>query len=104
MELKERSEREKGVAELVGSWSSFINDRPQLLSFLYDIDMMPEQIVSRNAANALDSICCIYTAAEKGMIPLRLNSLEESKERLSDIAKRQEELNKFAEERGVTSL
>jgi hypothetical protein len=64
-------EKEPGVADLVGSWRAYINARPQLMSFLYDVDMLPEQIVSMRGAKGLDAVCCVYKAAENGQIPLR---------------------------------
>lgn len=67
-------EKEEGVAELVDSWRKFIGVRPMLVSFLYDVDMLPEQIVTMRGARSLDAVCCVYMAAENGQIPLRPSS------------------------------
>lgn len=68
-DLKEWPEREDGVQELVSSWSKFINQRPALISFLYDFDLLPEQIVSIRGARSLDAVCSVYQAGEEGKIP-----------------------------------
>ncbi len=70
-EKREWPEKEDNVAELVDSWRKYIGERPQLVSFLYDVDMLPEQIVSMRGARSLDAVCCVYRAAENGQIPLR---------------------------------
>jgi hypothetical protein len=71
MRDSEWPEKEEGVAKLVDSWRAYISERPQLMSFLYDVDMLPEQIVSMRGAHSLDAVCCVYKAAENGQIPLR---------------------------------
>lgn len=64
-----RKDRERGVDEIVGTWAKFINARPQLLSLLYDVDMLPEQTVTRAGAIRLGALCAVWEAGENGTLP-----------------------------------
>ena len=63
-------EREEGVDEFLSQYTGFINDRPDLLSLLYDIDMLPEQTMTRVGALRLAGICQVWLDGENGQIPM----------------------------------
>jgi len=62
-------EREEGVTELLNPYYLFISDRPGLLSLLYDVDMLPEQTVTRAGASRLAALCSVWKAGEDGTLP-----------------------------------
>ena len=64
----DKFDRDENIDALVDSWRVFIRERAQLLSFLYDIDLLPEQIHSWRGADMLDAVCSLYQAAEEGAI------------------------------------
>lgn len=63
------TDREDGVTEYLSKYLGFINARPMLTSLLYDIDMLPEQTVTRAGAIRLGGICEVWRMAEEGKIP-----------------------------------
>jgi hypothetical protein len=56
--------REPGIDEIVGRYSNFINDRPALLSLLYDVNMLPSQTVTRQGAMRLATMCEMWKKGE----------------------------------------
>lgn len=62
------SDREDGVTEYLKPYASFINERPMLISLLYDIDMMPEQTVTRAGAIRLAGLCEVWRMGEEGKL------------------------------------
>lgn len=62
-------EREEGVDEALAGYGKFINARPMLLSLLYDIDMLPEQCVTRAGAYRLVAMCEVWRKGENGELP-----------------------------------
>jgi hypothetical protein len=68
IETTEKDTREDGVEEIVASYRKFINDRAPLLSLLYDIDMLPEQTVTRQGAIRLAALCEVWNSAEQGQL------------------------------------
>lgn len=60
------AEREPGVQEMLSGYLSFINHRPRLISLLYDIDMLPEQTVTRAGAMRLVGLCEVWRMGEAG--------------------------------------
>jgi len=62
------SDREEGADEIVGKYAKFINARPMLVSLLYDIDMMPEQCVTRAGAIRLAGLCEVWKMGEEGKL------------------------------------
>lgn len=63
------SEREPGVAKYLARYTKFIKDRPMLLSLLYDIDMLPEQTVTKAGAIRLGGLCEVWRMGEEGKLP-----------------------------------
>lgn len=61
-------DREDGVSEFLAEYSKFINERPMLLSLLYDIDMLPEQTVSLAGAIRLAGLCEVWKKGESGAL------------------------------------
>jgi hypothetical protein len=57
---------EAKVFEIVGGYRKFINERPELLSLLYDIDMLPEQTVTLQGAIRLAALCEVWKKGEEG--------------------------------------
>lgn len=53
-------EEENGVAEAVQSYRKQISDNPALLSLLYDVDLMPEQIKLYVNVNRMVAICELF--------------------------------------------
>jgi hypothetical protein len=51
---------EKWVDEIVKPYRSYITDTPELLSLLYDIDLMPEQIVLPVNAIRMAAFCEVW--------------------------------------------
>lgn len=68
--LKERAEEAamECAQKVIAPYRSQINNSPALLSLLYDIDLMPEQI--RNPANAIRMvvICKIFSMLSESQI------------------------------------
>lgn len=62
-------EREEGCWEIVSKYTRFINSRPDLISFLYDVDMLPEQCYTVAGAIKLSYICFLWMMGEQGKIP-----------------------------------
>lgn len=58
-------QREEGVAAILADYSAFISARPELTSLLYDIDMLPEQCVTRPGAVRLAGLCEVWKRMEK---------------------------------------
>jgi hypothetical protein len=54
------NEDQDAVSEILKPYRSFINERPKLLSLLYDIDMLPEQTVTRVGAIRLAAFCEVW--------------------------------------------
>lgn len=66
---EERAEKEEAEARLqVQKVAGFVNDRPDLLSLLYDIDLLPEQIRTMVNAIRLHGICLVWQYGERGQI------------------------------------
>ena len=61
--------REPGVTEYLSKYTAFINERPMLLSLLYDIDMLPEQTVTKAGAIRLGGLCEVWRMGEEGRLP-----------------------------------
>lgn len=61
-------EREQGVEEYLSRYTSFINERPMLISLLYDIDMLPEQTVTKAGAIRLGGLCEVWRMGEEGKL------------------------------------
>lgn len=67
--MSEWPEREEGVDEILEPCRGFISARPSLVSMLYDIDMLPEQCVTRIGAIRLAAICAVWKKGEEGALP-----------------------------------
>ena len=52
--------REDGVDEIVAPYLKQIRETPELLSLLYDIDLLPEQIVYRVNAVRMVAVCLVF--------------------------------------------
>lgn len=52
------------VDKIVQPYRSFINSTPELLSLLYDIDMLPEQTISIPGAIRLAAFCEVWKRME----------------------------------------
>ncbi len=50
----------KFIDETVQPYRQYINDTPELLSLLYDIDLLPEQIMLRVNAIRLVAFCEVW--------------------------------------------
>ena len=65
------------IFEIVGRYRSFVNERPFLLSLLYDINMLPEQTVTMQGAIRLAAFCEVWKkGAEGGLTPIGKPALE----------------------------
>ena len=53
-------EEEKAAREATQPYRKFINENSPLLSMLYDIDLMPEQIVLAVNANRMIAVCELF--------------------------------------------
>jgi hypothetical protein len=69
-EPKQWPERESGVTDILADYSQFINDRAELMSLLYDIDMLPEQTVTRAGAIRLAGLCAVWKRMEAAELAL----------------------------------
>jgi len=58
--------RDDGVTDILKGYGKFINERPGLLSLLYDIDMLPEQTITRAGAIRLVGLCEVWRKGENG--------------------------------------
>jgi hypothetical protein len=67
--VDDRLGREEGTTGIVSLYSAFINARPALISLLYDIDMLPEQTVTRVGARRLAAFCEVWKRGEEGSLP-----------------------------------
>lgn len=52
--------RENGVDEIIKPYLKQVNGTPELLSLLYDIDLLPEQITKRVNAIRMAGFCEVY--------------------------------------------
>jgi hypothetical protein len=64
-------EDEKWIAEVIQPYRKLIEKTPELLSLLYDIDLMPEQIRLRVNAVRMAAFCEVYKnyAQARGNMP-----------------------------------
>lgn len=53
---------ESGVEEVLVAYRKRINETPVLLSLLYDVDLLPEQIVSLRGAMSMAAVVEAYEA------------------------------------------
>lgn len=53
-------EREEGVQEVLARYLGLISTSPDLLSLLYDADMLPEQTVTYRGAVCVAAVCEAY--------------------------------------------
>lgn len=67
-EVKAAAEHER-ARQLLSHYTKFINARPMLLSLLYDVDLLPEQIRTYRAAVSVGVICDVWKAGERGELP-----------------------------------
>ena len=51
------------VRERIGEWAKKVNEEPILLSLLYDVDLLPEQIVT---FRGLQSMAAVVVAFQEG--------------------------------------
>lgn len=61
--------REEGADDILINYAKFINARPELLSLLYDINMLPEQTMNRAGALRLAGLCEVWRKGENGELP-----------------------------------
>lgn len=61
---------EQKAQKITQAYRGFINDRPELLSLLYDIDLLPEQIRLVVNAVRMAGICLVWAGGERCEIPL----------------------------------
>lgn len=61
---------EDGADEIVQPYRSYISATPELLSLLYDIDMLPEQTVTRAGAVRLAAFCEVWKRMESALSPV----------------------------------
>lgn len=54
------------VDSILFKYRKFINETPEILSLLYDVDLLPEQIVTVRGAISVAAICTAYQLG-KGM-------------------------------------
>ncbi len=60
---------EESHSKIVSRYRAFISERPVLLSVLYDVDMLPEQVASMAGASRLAAICEAWRKGEKSTLP-----------------------------------
>ncbi|MBY3155229.1 hypothetical protein HFO56_23180 [Rhizobium laguerreae] len=68
IDIGQETVRQQGVDEVLGPFRKFISDRPALLSLLYDVDMLPEQTVTRQGAIRLAAMCEVWRSGEEGAL------------------------------------
>lgn len=59
--------RKQAVQGIINSHSKYISDNPELLSYLFDVDLLPEQVLQTESyINALrmNLICNLYKLLE----------------------------------------
>lgn len=64
-EVKPMPPREDGVNELIQPFRSWITANPVVTSFLYDMDMLPEQCRTLKGAHHLVAVCLAWQIAYK---------------------------------------
>ena len=64
-ELREEHRAQKITQQV----RDFVNDRPDLISLLYDIDLLPEQIRTVANARRLLGLCLVWKGGEDCTIP-----------------------------------
>lgn len=69
--------KDEAVDEILTPWRKMISNTPELLSLLYDIDMMPEQCVTRAGAIKLVGLCLVWQRIDK----VRAQAIEDCAER-----------------------
>lgn len=79
------ADREAGVDEILKEYSGYINEHPELVSVLYDIDMLPEQTTTYPGALRVAAFCEVwkrYEAAKAETAPSgwKLLPVEQTKE------------------------
>lgn len=60
--------REEGVDEILQPYGAYISARPRLTSLLYDINMLPEQTVTKAGAIRLAGLCEVWKLGEEGKL------------------------------------
>lgn len=58
------TEDQNPVYQILKGYRSYISARPELVSLLYDIDMLPEQTVTRAGAVRLAGLCEVWKRYE----------------------------------------
>lgn len=66
IEIEYTDEETKEASAMTQPYRKFINDNPPLLSLLYDIDLMPEQIVLRVNALRMVAVCELFRMTLNG--------------------------------------
>jgi hypothetical protein len=66
MDLESDGGIDPKVFEIVGGYRAFISERPDLLSLLYDINMLPEQTLTVQGAIRLAAFCEVWKKGEDG--------------------------------------
>lgn len=56
------------INDILANYVEFINQRPQLISLLYDIDLLPEQIEGINDAIHLAALCDVWLLGETNQL------------------------------------
>lgn len=59
MECK-NTDDDENVSDVINKYRGIINDTPDLLSLLYDFDLLPEQIISMRGAISMAAVCEAY--------------------------------------------
>lgn len=68
-------EEEKGVAEAVQPYRKQVSESPALLSLLYDIDLMPEQIRLYVNVNRMVAVCELFKLIPAEVIEAAMTKL-----------------------------
>lgn len=66
-------EEEAATRAATQPYRKFINDNPPLLSLLYDIDLLPEQVVLAVNANRMIAVCELFKALTEDQIRALFN-------------------------------
>lgn len=56
---------EEGVEPILAAYRQRINETPELLSLLYDADLLPEQIVSMRGAKSMAAVVEAFEAGRR---------------------------------------